>query len=58
MRSNDIMSKTILLFTIACILAISWAQNAEAEPSAACVTHLTQDAETTECSQAAAACEP
>jgi len=52
------MSKTILLFTTACILAISWAQNAEAEPSAACVTHLPQDAETTECSQAAAACEP
>lgn len=46
------MGKSILFFATLCILAICWAQNAKAEPSAACVTHLTQDAETTECSQA------
>jgi hypothetical protein len=46
------MSKPVLFFASLCILAISWAQNAKAESSAACVTHLTQDAKTTECSQA------
>ena len=46
------MSKSFRVFTTLCMLSIGYAQSAHAEPSEACVTHLTQDAETTECSQA------